>query len=689
MTLSRVVAARLAAAAFSSLLALPAPAAAQAAPKLSKTQRTTLEALVTAVDKAAASAAVVPATWQAHVLRASSGAHYVAVHADVPGLTPPPAGVLLYMRLMTHRPAGLQTLAERSAVMEWLKGLRGDPLPMAVRRGMSIPQGELPVGGAAAMTARRGDSSADASNLLRLQERERERAARDRAEREKQRRAELESAAATPAPAMHPFEDFDLQARLTPAAGGLVVERGLTTGPGDYDLYVAWAEPAGSGAPVTRVLTHRLTLPGASATEFAVSDVVVADAVRTLPAPYPVEQQGAHPYAVGALEAQPAGDQRFRVDEALSLVFQVINPAGVDGGAGPPDVEIGFRVTRADGARETLVGTLPAQRYQRATLPADFDVTKGHPLFAAVQAPLRSFARGRYKVTITAVDHVAARQTSRDVMFEVAGTPESLLGEAPAPGQAFRRDAVLSAATLAALTRALTPPAPSPALARALELAAAGRFADLIQAEVTAPAEHPAGVALRGLALYGLGDSPRTVGAQLQQAAAQGAPAPPVHLLLGAVAALGGDDRSAVASWNLARDGGIDDAAVATLLVDAYIRQGDVARAAAMAHAALDSQPGNAAAARGLAATYIATGRYADALALLDARPPGADTDLDTDFLVLHALYAGHVSGLAPGNTAAGHERFDTSARAYVERGGRHAELVRAWLDVVGRVAAR
>ncbi len=247
-------------------------------------------------------------------------------------------------------------------------------------------------------------------------------------------------------------------------------------------------------------------------------------------------------------------------------------------------------------------------------------MAKGHPVFAAVQAPLRTFARGRYKMAITALDHVTGRRADRDVRFEVAGTPESLLREAPTPGQAFRRDAVLTPATLAALARALTPAAPSPSLTRAMALAGAARFADLVQVEVTEPAERPVGLALRGLALYGLGDSPRAVAAQLQQAEAQGAPTAPVRLLLGATAALGGDDRSAVAAWNQARQGGIDDDAVATLLVDAYMRQGDVVRAAAMARAALDSQPDNAAAARGLAATFIATARYGEALALLDAQ---------------------------------------------------------------------
>jgi len=690
MQLSRVVAARLTTAAL--LLFLSCDATAQNAPKLSKAQRALLEAIVAAVDQAQASGVAAPATWQSHVLRASDGSHYVAWSAFAPDVAPPQDAALLYVRLATHDPDGsVRAAPDRSAVSEWLQGLRGDPLPMRANGSMTVPQGEMPVGGAASLAGRPGSSNAgamDASIALRLQDRDRERADRERANRDAQRRAAAESAGRASLPPVHPFEDFDLQSRLTAAAGGLVVERSLTAGPGDYDVYVAWAEPGpGNRRPTVRVLAHRLTLPAASATEFALSDIVLADAVSARAEPYKITQQGAHPYAIGALEATPARDHTFRVDEALSMVFQVINPAGT--GTGTPDVEVGFRVTRVVDVREQLVGSLPAQRYNKATLPSDFDVAKGHPLFAAVQAPLRSFARGRYRVTITALDHLSGRRVSRDVRFDVAGTPESLLREAPAPGQIFRRDAVLAPATLTALARALTPPSPSPALEQALAAAAAGRFPAVVQTNLTELAERPAGLALRGLALYGLGDSARAVAAQLQQATAQGAPAAPVQLLLGATYAIDGDDRSAIAAWNLAREGGIDDASVATLLMDAYLRQGDVARAGAMARAALDSQPGNGAAARGLAATYIATARYADALALLEPRAAESAPDPETDFLVLHALYASHVSGHAPGNTPSGRARFAVAARAYTDAGGRHGDLVRAWLDVVTGASRR
>ena len=268
-----------------------------------------------------------------------------------------------------------------------------------------------------------------------------------------------------------------------------------------------------------------------------------------------------------------------------------------------------------------------------------------------------------------------------DVQFEVADTPHTLLNEAPTLGQPFRREAVLTPRMLAVMARALTPATASEGLSQLLDAAADGRFAVLVREAPVAPSERPAAQTLRGLGLYAVGDAPRTVALQLQQALEQGAAPAPTLLLLGATHALSGDDKAAIVAWNQARDGGIDDASVATLLVDAYIRQGDVARAMAMARAALDAQPGNAAAARGLAAARIAAGHYADALAALDEiAAPG---EPDTDFLVLHALYGGFVGDTAPGSTAAGRARLQAVGARYVGAGGRHAGLVRKWLAVV------
>jgi tetratricopeptide (TPR) repeat protein len=659
------------------------PAAAQAppTPRLDRQQQTTLSAVVQAVDQARVNPALVsPSEWQSHLLRASDGSHYVALRGRASGLIAGKDPVMLYVRLESRREPNATTSLQRSAVMEWLNGERADPLPMRARGTMNVPAGEMPVGGAASILGSRPDLGLESTAQLRLMERDRLRVIREREEREARRKAELENAARSGTPAMHPFEDFEPDARLDVDARGTTVLRSVRAGPGDYVLSVAWAEPAGGNRPpVVRVLTHAVSLPAASS-DFSLSDIVLADSVRTLDAAYPTDRQNAHPYAIGALEASPAGDAAFRVDERLSILFQVINPSAAE--AGKPDVEVTFAFTRLVGEREEVVGSLPAQRHAAATLPVDFDVNKGHPLFAAVQASLATFRRGHYRLTVSALDQVNGRRATRSAAFEVVGTPHSLLNEAPSPGQAFRREALLTPAMLGVVAKGLTPATPSEGLTRALDAATAGRFSDLVKEAPVTSDERAIAQALRGVGLFALGDSPRTVAAQLQQALAQGAPAGPVLLILGATYAQGGDDKGAVAAWNQARDGSVDDAAVATLMVDAYIRQGDVARATAMARAALDAQPTSPSAVRGLAAARIAAGQYADALSTLDGLA-GSTSDPDTDFLVVHALYGGFVGGTAPGATPTGRDRLLTVGRRYVDAGGGHAALVTEWLAVV------
>jgi hypothetical protein len=684
MHMSRLVVGGAVAAVFSSLV--PEPAAAQrAAPRLSRDQRATLESVIATVERAGADPALVTAAaWQVHVLRAADGSHYVATRALLPHHIAPKAPVMLYVRLSPHRAETVASAtAPRSAVMEWLRGLRGDPLPMSAARSTTVNPGEMPVGGTASAV---GDVTADSSAALRLMALQQERQARLKEERDARRRAELESAANRRETETFPFEDFDLTAQLDAIAPtGTEVRRGFTAGPGRYTLHVAWATPDAPGPPRVTVVSHLVSLPVASA-DFGVSDVIVASAVTPLEAPPGPEGATTRPYAMGALDVTPANGNDLRVDGTLGLVYQIINPGGL-GTTGKPDVEVRFDVSRVLGDRVAPFATLQAQRHDGAGLPADFDLAKGHPLLGAVRAPLASFPRGTYRVVVTATDRVRGQRATSEASFEVHGTPASLLREAPSLGTAFRRDAVLLPSVLAAVARAIAPPAPSPALAGALAATAAGHFTELLRDLPVSTGERPVAVFLRGLGLYGLGDSVRSVASQLQQAASQGAPAPAVQLLIGATAALGGDDRAAITAWNQAREGGIDDGAVAPLLVDAYMRQGDLARAEAMARAGLDSRPATGASVLRLAAISIATARYAEAVALLDGEA-AARVDEDAAFLRLHALYGMMVRGRRGEATPEMAARFRALARAYLEANGRHVELIGQWLAVLGDQAA-
>jgi hypothetical protein len=117
--------------------------------------------------------------------------------------------------------------------------------------------------------------------------------------------------------------------------------------------------------------------------------------------------------------------------------------------------------------------------------------------------------------------------------------------------------------------------------------------------------------------------------------------------------------------------------------VDAYARRGDAAAATIAARALLDADPHNERAARTLASLHLAGQRSIEALQLLDAPPLQASTDMETRFLMLHALYAWLVGTPAQSGTPDGRTRFEGLAGAYVADAGPHADLVNEWLRVV------
>jgi hypothetical protein len=269
-------------------VATPA-AARQSAPRLDNTQRDTLQAIIAEVDRASAAPETADAAWQVHVLRTSDGAHYVAFSIAPPADRRPPAKATIYVRLASRRDPQAAAFTERSAVMEWLKGMRSDPLVAKKRRGIAF--GEMPAFGAGAIAVR-GPGTQSTDLALLSMERERARERKEAAERD--RKAALERASNTRSrDAVFPFEDFAVDAGFgddgSPPGR---VQRSVTAGPGDYDLYVAWAGPPvkGKAAPV-HVVKRSLRLPPASTTEFALSSVILADAVGIRETPYRTPMQ--------------------------------------------------------------------------------------------------------------------------------------------------------------------------------------------------------------------------------------------------------------------------------------------------------------------------------------------------------------------------------------------------------------
>jgi hypothetical protein len=413
--------------------ALSAEARQGDSPTLSRQQRVAMQAIVKAVESGAATVAVADADWPLHVLRASDGSHYVAFslnRADGLRLNRP---LVLYVRLATHRRDNEFSPLERSAVAEWLAGQT--PTPVLPQRGLAF--GEMPVYGAAGIGQRMAGQQAQNLQVLDL---ERERAREKREAQARERKATLEGGeTARPARALLPFEDFDMRAQpVADSSGAAVLRRSFTAGPGDYDLTVAWMDAEADANAAVRVARRSVSLPPASTTGFALSSVIVADDVAVRETPVAAAEQTARPYSIGNTEITPARDHLLTPDERLALVVQVINARGSP--TGKPDVEIRFRVFRKTGTREENMGSLAPQLYNELTLPSDFDVAKGHPIFAAVAIPLRTFKRGDHRLEIAAQDRVAGTGIAADVTFTVSGTPAALLREAPPLAPPFQPD---------------------------------------------------------------------------------------------------------------------------------------------------------------------------------------------------------------------------------------------------------
>ena len=649
---------------FTCLVGATTSAGAQtAAPSLSRQQRELLEAIVATVDTTGT--AIDDVTWQTHVLRASDGSHYIAVSVTPPPALLPPGPIALYVRLATAA-TGTTALAERSLVREWLQGSRVDPR-MVPRSGMVI--GEMPAMGASAIGARGGAAVGSAD--LQAMNLQRERARQRQADDEQKRRAALEGTAVA-ASSVLPFEDFEFLTRLQAADGAESIERAITAGPGHYDLFVAWAS-ATQAAKGARVHVARRTITlGPAISELSLSTVIVADRVGVRTVPYSAAEQRGHPYSIGSTDIVPARDTVFTPDERLAAAFQIVNPS--PDATGKPDVIVNLRLVRVDGAREQALASLSPLIYNAGSLPGDFDVRVGHPLIAALAVPLATIPRGTHRLLITVEDRIAKAVVSGRADFSVIGSARSLLGEAPPLGPRFDLTATLDGSIAQALVDRLTPAAPSTTLARALATARSGRFAELLIEDRVEVNEQAVRSVLTGLALLSLGNA----GAISHFEGAQGARLDPavIDYLIGVARGMQVRDAEAITRWTAARSAGLSGTAIDLVIAAAHLRLREFARAAEAvreAHAAGDSAAGKL-----LAAARIGEGRNAEAVAILDALLGKSPDDVETRWLLVHALYAGALA--APSSPP---QRFLAEAQRYIDAKGRHAALAADWMSVM------
>jgi hypothetical protein len=672
----------LAAGLFGAVLAvLPCSAQPASTPTPTRAEREALATLVRTVESNAPALDIADADWPLHRLRASDGSHYVAFSIIAPGAIPLDRPLTLYVRLATAREGLPAAAPERSALAEWLAGQTPGPAPP--RGGIAF--GEMPTYGAGSIATRGPTPQSQGLQLLEL---ERERAREKREAQDRARKAALEGTdpARGPRPLL-PFEDFDLRAPAASAGGTPVIRRSVTAPPGDYELTVAWLDPEVQPlASSVRLARRRLTLPPAPLSTLALSTVIVADEVRVRETPVHATEQTRHPYSIGPTEITPARDSALTTDERLAFVVQIINARGTP--AGKPDVAVGFRVLRKNGIAEDVVGTLAPQLFNETTLPADFDIAKGHPIFAAVAVPLQTFKRGEYRLEVAADDRVAGSGTLTNAGFTVIATPSALLRDAPPLVLPFRREDLLQPPVINEITARLRPRAPSAAMLAALATARERRFVDLVRDGSVGPEEAGARSALRALALYALGDTTASLTPPLQVAQQQAAPAAGTEIIVGALRALEGNDREALVAWTAAQAAGASASIVAPLMMNAWLRLGEPERAVTLGRASVTAGTHDAVVARRLAAALITTNRPGEAVEIFDQHLRQNPADLEAQWLALHALFRGFVTGTNPGTDAAGRARIVELASAYAAANGQHALLAREWAQAVAGAPA-
>ena len=201
-----------------------------------------------------------------------------------------------------------------------------------------------------------------------------------------------------------------------PADGNL--SRAIALPSGTYDVLVGVKEK-GAAAGKMGLLKHELTVP-ALGTELTTSSVILTKSFEQMTAPLPADKQQDNPYVFGTVRLAPSLDHVFAKTSNLQLMFWIY---GASETAGKPDVlvEFNFHVKQPDGTQKFFNKTQP-QTINQTTLPAEFDLTKGHQLYSSLVIPLASFSAGDYRLEIKVTDKPSGKSVTRDVDFQVAAS---------------------------------------------------------------------------------------------------------------------------------------------------------------------------------------------------------------------------------------------------------------------------
>jgi hypothetical protein len=375
---------------------------------LSNDERNAVLALVRAVDVAQATDVTSGEAlgWEGHVLRSGNFTGYVPFRLSLRGIPENVKSTLVYIRAVT-RHDGMRSSDEHSSAREWLA--RGNASPLGQPVTVYVGQGEVPVGGPAVTSSRATVSGpAQALAVLALQQRdaERQRAAAEAAKKK----------AETPErnPNVFPFEDFYI-AEVKPARGAdpRLLERALSLPPGEFDVYVAMLDHSRLKTSGPMIVRQTVTVPNFWNDELAISTLMLASEVNTLPSPPTPQQQSERPYTFGRAEVIPVSTASFKSGDVLSVVYQICNF-----GAPDSDLSAEYNFYRVDDGPRKLFNRTTPQTFGDADLPTPSPWET--VAFATQSVSLQTFPPGRYELEVTVRDRLTRRSASGMVAFTVA-----------------------------------------------------------------------------------------------------------------------------------------------------------------------------------------------------------------------------------------------------------------------------
>ena len=214
---------------------------------------------------------------------------------------------------------------------------------------------------------------------------------------------------------------------FVPVAAGqnpMRISRSFTVPAGEYDVFVVAKEPVSNQKnappPKMSVLKQDVTVPDFWNGELGTSSVIIAQRIDPLAAPLTPQQQADRPYALGAMEIQPAFDTAFTKKSELSTFMLIYNPKTVS--ANKPDVTVEYNFYAKSGGTEKFFNKTAPQALNAQTLPPQFDLAAGHQLQTGQAVPLASFPEGDYRLEIKVTDKIANKSLTRDVNFTVSAS---------------------------------------------------------------------------------------------------------------------------------------------------------------------------------------------------------------------------------------------------------------------------